>query len=203
MSFKDKLKTVVDTYSNGDEEVIIDNSEDDLIGAKGFEYKDGFGAKLDINGCWVKQYKDSCWASSIATCARYRNFKKYKYLNGEDVSNKVGVEYGKSSSITKMLEACEEYDLDYKYLGDDKIMSFDKITKNILKEAPVMMISYNNTGGAHATTCVGYTNHGGIKQIIFFNSGSYSITTVEYKSSGTKYSYSNQILTWKRSLYIK
>ena len=79
------------------------------------------------------------------------------------------------------------------------------VQKNILGQRPILMgskvrIRNGKKYVGHAVTIIGYTTYGGINQITFYNPGSDSCTSVEYKNSGTTYSYANYKLKWVETI---
>ncbi|MGN0508135.1 MAG: hypothetical protein ACI4GX_02775, partial [Ruminococcus sp.] len=58
-------------------------------------------------------------------------------------------------------------------------------------------------GDGHAVTIIGYSTYGGVNLITIYNSATNACETVEYKSSGTYFSFNNKNHLWKYSLYWK
>lgn len=141
-----------------------------------------------------------CWAASVATTVRYLNYSKYASLTAKQVANKMGIGYNDGGSISDIKNALKKYG--QTYLTSSSQLTFGKVQTNIVAQYPVIMVCYDsgNTVG-HAVTCIGYTTYGGIKQVTFWNSGNKKVTTVEYKTLGTKFSYAGYSFIWKKSVY--
>lgn len=170
--------------------------------ARGFSTKQGFVVRLNTSGCLVPQYRDNtCWAASVATTLRYLNFSKYKSLTARNVSDKMGKPYNKGGTITDMYNALKKYNITYKK-PEYSQTSFAMVTKNILAQKPILIGAIVGKSG-HAVTIIGYTTYGGINQITFYNSGTNTCTSVEYKKSGTTFSYNNKQFKWKYTLRNK
>lgn len=135
-----------------------------------------------------------CWAASVATTVRYRNYSKYPKLTAKQVSNKMNIGYNKGGTLSDMKNALSKYGIT-SYKTSNTQISFSKAQTNILNQYPFIIGATSNFGG-HAVTGVGYTTYGGINQITFYNSGTNKCATVEYRTSGTKFSYANHTFKW-------
>lgn len=196
LSFQDKVEEITNTYAAEeapDNSVV--NEKDIVSGAQGFSSKQYNIIRLNTNKCTVPQGNYGlCWASSVATTVRYRNFSKYSKLTAKQVADKMRIGYNEGGTIYDMRNALTKYGVKG-YKANKKQISFAKAQTNILNQYPFIIFATSNIG-AHAVTCVGYTTYGAINQVTFYNSGTDKFATVEYRSSGTRFSYANTTFRW-------
>ncbi len=214
LSAKNKIDAILNSYSAENDAAEDDADEipdkDISFGARGFSTKNGSIVRLNTSGCQVPQYQDgSCWAASVATTARYLNYSKYKKLTARQVCRKMNIGYDDGGTIWEMRKALKKYDITYKWPTYSQI-SFSTVQKNILAQKPIVMSASSKKlvrGGTktigHAVTIIGYTTYGGINQITFYNSGTDKCTSVEYKNSGTTFSYGYFTFKWRATLRSK
>lgn len=204
LSYEEKIDQITDTYAQEDtinQNVNVSGNSIPKIGANGFTSKIGGIVRLNTSGCTVSQGNYGlCWAASVATTIRYLNYSKYSSLTAKQVADKMGIGYDDGGSVNDIKNALKKYG--QTYLTSSAQLSFGKVQTNILAQYPIIMVCYNSgkTVG-HAVTCVGYTTYGGIKQVTFWNSGNNNVTTVEYKTGGTKFSYAGYNFIWSSSVH--
>lgn len=196
LSFEDKVEEITNTYAAEDINDKSETNETNIIfGAQGFSTKQYNIVKLNTNKCTVSQGNYGlCWAASVATTVRYRNFSKYSKLTAKQVADKMQIGYNDGGSLSDMRKALTKYGVTG-YNISNKQISFAKAKANILNQYPFIIGAISNKGG-HAVTGIGYTTYGGINQVTFYNSGTNKCATVEYKTSGTKFSYANTTFKW-------
>lgn len=199
LSIENKVVAILNSYSNGNEIGIRDN-ENLLEFANGFSTKTANIVKLNTNNCLVPQGNNgNCWAASVATTLRYINFSKYRSLTATDVCDAMDIGYNTGASIKTKQAALEKYGCTYSNLQYSQC-SFSSVKTNILDQWPVLVSAFDSNSSGHAVTIVGYSTYGSIDQITFYNSGTDTCTSVEYKSAGTTFSYNNKKWTWKYTL---
>lgn len=198
---ENKVEAILNSFSEQDE-FNTTPKKDMLEGSQGFSTKQGFVVRLNTSGCLVPQYRDNtCWAASVATTLRYLNYSKYKSLTARNVCDKISKTYSEGGNICDKQKALKKYGVTYSKL-DYSQASFATVSKNILAQKPILASAFAKKG-AHSITIIGYTTYGGINQITFHNSGTNSCTSVEYKKSGTTFSYNNKKYTWEYTLRNK
>lgn len=201
LSPKNKVEAILNSYpeeSNHDET----SKQDAPIGARGFSTKNASAVRLNTSRCLVPQLWDgNCWAAAVATTVKYLNFSKYSTLSARGVCRKMKIGYNDGGTINDMHKALNKYGVTYKK-PDYSQVSFATIQKNILAQRPLVIAAFTKHSG-HAVTIIGYTTYGGINQITFHNPGTNTCTSVEYKKSGTTFSYNNDKFKWKSTTRCK
>lgn len=206
LSTKNKVDAILNSYSSGNGQ-----AENDADGvpeknmrnaARGFSTKKGSVVRLNTSECLVSQFWDNtCWAASVATTVKYLSYPKQQSLSARRVSKKMNIPYDAGGTIYDMYKALKKYGITYKK-PDYSQISFDAVKKNILAQKPIPIAAFSGKSG-HAVTIIGYTTYGGINQITFHNPGTNTCTSVEYKKSGTIFSYNNKKFKWKYAVRSK
>lgn len=151
---------------------------------------------LNTNGYPVPQYDDKiCCAASVATVVRYVT-DNYT-ITARNVCDKINHPYD-GGGILKKRSALYAYNLYYSNLMYEQA-SFGQIQTNILDQKPMLLSTFSSDEG-HAVTLMGYSTYGGVNQIVIHNSANQTLQTIEYRNSGTVYSYNGKIWTWKYTL---
>ena len=202
-NFKEKRQAIINTYSPDEsyksEEQSLKSDDYSNLDGTGFSIETYYEIQLNTENRLVKQGSlGICWAASVATTVRY--IKDNSKLTAKQVCDKINHKYN-GGSMQDRQDALAAYGIYYNYLIEEQ-MSFAKVQTNIRNEKPILISARtpSQTYG-HAMTIIGYSTYGGVKLITMYNSGSDSIQTVEYLTSGTKFSYNNDVYVWKRSLY--
>lgn len=201
LSFEKKINEINDTYAIDEpsDNIQVDNTQEILYKAQGFSTKTYNTVRLNTNKCTVSQGNEGlCWAACVATTVRYRNYSKYPKLTAKQVANKMEIGYNDGGDENDIKKALDKYGVK-NYTFKNKQISFSKVKTNILNQYPFIIGAISPKGG-HSVTGVGYTTYDGINQVTFYNSGTNKFATVEYKSSGTKFSYVNTTFLWYSSV---
>lgn len=201
LSFSDKVKKIKNTYAIRS----INTSENfaNISGAQGFSVKNACQTKLNTSGCLVPQGSlNICWAASVATTVRYLKYDKYKNLTATQVCDAIGVSYT-ANNIDAQQKALKKYGINYNQKITEKQIGFAVVQRNILSQNTVLIHAFPSSGDGHAVTIIGYSTYGGVNLITIYNSATNACETVEYKSSGTYFSFNNKNHLWKYSLYWK
>lgn len=195
-----KVQHIKDTY--GIKRDIQKNAVSLYDNAKGFSSKTSTNVRLNTNGCLVQQYSDgNCWAASVATTLRYLNYSKFKNVTARNVCDKIHVGYNAGGNLVTRQKALIAYGISYYNDFLSYPMEFGLIQKNILNQRPILASCVGTkSGSGHAVTGIGYTTYGGIKQVVFYNSGNNKCVTTEYKTKGLTFSYNNESYRWRSSL---
>jgi hypothetical protein len=165
----------------------------------GFDVKNGDTVRLNTSSCLVPQGNYGlCWAVAVATTVRYVNYPKNGNLTAKKVADAMGVGYNEGATNDTRQKALSHYGVLYPYCLKYQI-SCKNVNYNVLDEKPII-IGAKSSGGYHAVTIIGYAKYGSVNQIIFYNSGTDSVSSVEYKSNGTTFTYNNRKYTWCESL---
>lgn len=201
LSFYQKVRQISDTYGKNSDD-LTPSTVSSFDSAKGFSTKTSTNIRLNTNGCLVQQYSDgNCWAASVATTLRYLNYSKYSKLTARNVCDKIGVGYNKGGNLVTRQKALIAYGVTYYNHFLTYPMEFGLIQKNILNQRPILASCVGlKSGSGHAVTGIGYTTYGGIKQVVFYNSGNNKCVTSEYKTKGLTFTYNNETFRWRSSL---
>ena len=201
LSFYQKVQQISNTYGKNSDKLST-NTVSAFDNAKGFSSKASTNVRLNTSGCLVPQYSDgNCWAASVATTLRYLNYSKFSKLTARNVCDKIGVGYNEGGNLVTRQKALIAYGITYYNHFLSYPMEFDLIQKNILNQSPILASCVGlKSGNGHAVTGIGYTTYGGIKQVVFYNSGNNKCVTSEYKTTGLTFSYNNESFRWRSSL---
>ena len=139
-----------------------------------------------------------CWAATVATIANYRNGVA---VTAKQVADSMGIAYSSGGSCSAAQQALRNYGISYASFRDNvgNKMTWGFLKKNINNKYPVYVHAVT-TKTAHAVTAYGYSIAGGSKYVVFWNSGNKTSTTVEFKNTGTTFSYGNKTYTWAKSV---
>ncbi len=143
-----------------------------------------------------------CWAASVATICNYRRGKN---ITAKKVADKMGVDYNKGTNVSVAQQALKNFGVSYQNLNFSAVnrMTWTELKNNIKKKCPVYVSAKSSRSG-HAVAAYGYTIAAGIKYVVFWNpgpnGGKGKPITVEFKSGGTSFAYSNETFTWTYSV---
>jgi len=165
-------------------------STDNMVGAKGSRICSLYNAK--------GQGSDPiCWAASVATIVNYRKGTNY---SARDVCDKEGTGYIGADISTKK-KALKDYGITYKQTNAQ--VGWSSILSNIDAKYPIAMSAFDSSSNGHSTVLYGYTVTSNGSYITVFNPGTNNTVTLQYKSTGTTFSYNNRTWTWTKSLSYK
>lgn len=199
LSTENKVNAIVNSYSKNRTQQVYDGE----LRAKdqGFSSYTVYVVKLNTSGCLVAQGNyGNCWAATVATTVRYLNYSKYKYLTAKNVCDAMGIGYNDGATMLQQQHALYNYLIGYRYYKSQ--IRFPLVQQNIQNKTPVIAGTIAGKS-AHSITIIGYTTYGGINQITFHNPGTNKVSSVEYKSTGTTYTYNNKIYKWIETLSDK
>lgn len=195
--YAEKLGYIADNYrKNGVKEA----SDTDTAGT-GFSTKNTYEYILDMNNRTAPQGSENiCRAATIATTVNY--LRNTTNVTARKVCDVINHSY-REGSLSDMVDAMSYYRLINYGITYNQI-SFDRVGTNIRSEYPIMMWGNSSNGGnAHVVTIIGYSTHGGIQLIKFYNSATDDIESASYNSAGTRYTMGNSTYTWVNTLCAK
>lgn len=203
LEFNKKVEEITENYAN-DNKINSDSQPTmDIVGAQGFETNTNNIVKLKTTNCLVTQGNyNLCWAASVATVVRYRNYSNYSTLTAKQVADKVGIGYNTGANPDQTKNALEKYSISYTNASAGQI-SYAVYKTNIFSQYPVLIFAYPSSGMGHTVTGIGYTTYGGINQITFYNPATNTTSSVEYKTGGTTFTHNNTKHTWKYTVCAK
>ena len=139
-----------------------------------------------------------CWAASVATICNYRRGTNY---TATGIADDMNISYDAGASIEKAQSALSMHEVSYSNLNKNSSakMTWATLKRNINGYLPVY-VSAKTSGSGHAVVAYGYSTTAGTNYVILWNPGIANSITVEFKSSGTTFAYSNRTWTWTHSL---
>ena len=140
-----------------------------------------------------------CWAASVATICNYRRGTNY---TATGIADDMNISYDAGASIEVAQSALSMHEVSYSNLNknSNSKMTWSTLKRNINGYLPVY-VSAKISGSGHAVVAYGYsTTTAGTNYVILWNPGTANSITVEFKSSGTTFAYSNKTWTWTHSL---
>lgn len=169
------------------------SAEETKLENTGFSIKNTYECRLNTTNRLVPQGdKGICWAASVATTVRY--LKNRSDITATGVCDAIKHSYT-GGTVDDKLKAlayygCLEYGL------ANKQISFLDVSNNIRGQYPILASTYSSNGSGHSITIIGYSTHGGIYLIKFYNSATNSIESASYNPDGTRYSMDNVTYVW-------